>query len=85
MESKEVVYVEWLDAASSGDWRGYEDVDDLVGAVECRTIGFLVKENNDELIISPTLADTQGQYASYFAIPQGCIKNRWTININGMK
>jgi hypothetical protein len=79
----EVVFVEWRDAASGSRW--IPKGDDEPFTVTCQSIGYVIRETEDEIVLTSTIGsqgDTEEEeYAGYFAIPKGCIKHRWTINI----
>jgi hypothetical protein len=62
--------VEWEDAFSDGGWRSFED--DLPAA-QCVTVGFLLFDTPDKVIIVQSKSSS-GNYADRIAIPKVCIK-----------
>lgn len=75
-----VILVEWIDAIAEIGWVGIDEIKPEKSI--CKTIGFLIKENENELVLTNSLTQTEDQFSGYFSIPQGCIKEKWIINYN---
>lgn len=54
-----MVLVEWLDSKRAAD--GWEHLDDptAVEPARCSTVGFLLEEHKDYVIVAPTISRTQ--------------------------
>jgi len=76
---KELVFVEWEDSVSCGDWF---DGRDVVGPTTCKTFGWLVSENEEYISVSATISDeTDGPvgFLGYVSIPQFAVVKRRTV------
>lgn len=70
----------WKDSIVISDWLPIEKIK-TIAPPECRTVGYFVDENKKEIIISSSVSNSTGFYASTWKIPKGCIKS---INILGV-
>lgn len=84
--TKRLVFVEWYDSASTDGWRKVGvhepiDVEDLL----CSSVGWVVEESPDVLVISSHLSHKRGgeinQIHSDMAIPKLAIKRVKTLHL----
>lgn len=73
-----LIYVEWVDAVASSGWEKHEEAESIH---LCRSIGYVVKEDKDCLILASTIS--QDQNNCRIAIPKAWIKKK--RNFNGIK
>ena len=78
LESAKPVLVEWLDAAASDEWHEAKKED-----LHCRTIGFVVYEDNQQIELAGTI--TEGMCNNSITIPKQMIIKRKTIQIETTK
>jgi hypothetical protein len=70
-----MVFVEWLDSTSPEGWRTTREVSDLADGrheLECWSVGLLIGESLDRIVIS-TSQNLQGDAISPLAIPKVAI------------
>lgn len=73
----DLVIIHWLDACGGErrGWRPLKEIQDVHPA-ECRSVGFLIRETDTEVVICPNLAtagdDIDGD--AEFAIPKSWVK-----------
>lgn len=73
---RKAVYLEWVDAAAENGW----DADDKVGGIDyCKALGFLIKEDKEQIIIAATVSEKESN--ARIAIPKVWIKKRKWIKI----
>jgi len=63
--------VEWDDAYSKSGWTNPND--DLTIS-KCITVGLLLSENDDRVVVAQNASHTSGSIGDILAIPRGCIK-----------
>lgn len=67
-----IVKVTWHDAAASDNrWTNLEDLIEGHSIVECTTVGFLTKDNKEEVQVVQSLCGEDGGEA--MSIPKGCV------------
>ena len=76
----ELVQVDWIDSCADINWQLLCDVDTDLTRVT--TVGFLVKETNECVVIAQSVGVEPKQVCNTIAIPKGCIKNIKTIEEN---
>ncbi len=67
---KQIVYVLWVDAVSHSGWI---DEADVPSVHQVETIGILVKENDEEIVIASTKSGTEVN--CIIAIPRAWVKD----------
>jgi hypothetical protein len=72
-----IVEVHWIDSNLKIGWSAPGDLK----ADKIKTIGFLVEETEDEVVVS-TSTDSNGSFVSPIAIPWECVKEYWKIEFN---
>ena len=79
MINKPIIYVEWVDShvVGVGDtWREVSHIE-IEQDIKCYTVGFLIKENKECMIISSNMAfvdhDTDFQVAGTIMIPKQAV------------
>jgi hypothetical protein len=79
-----IARIEWVDSSSfpNGPWITEEEVDRQIaehGALKCLSIGFVVRENADIVVISSSVAE--GMIMEPMAIPKVAITKRESLGI----
>lgn len=69
--NNEIKTVKWSDSASYRGWRSEEEVKKL-RPLSCTTIGFLIDETDEFIVLSQTVAD-DGDLSETIVIPKICI------------
>ncbi len=70
-----IVFVEWVDSCYDHEWKRLKDVSDVAF---CKSVGLLVKENKDEIVIAQSLSEN-GNASETIAIPKCSIKKKKII------
>lgn len=74
--------VVWLDARGS-DGKSWEPLEAIVcEPITMRTVGFVVKESVDSLMIAPSVCDAEGYVAHWLVVPKGMIVSRQRLTVN---
>lgn len=74
----QIEYVEWIDAVAHVGW----DVNcGGVRPAHCVSVGKLVHEDKDSIVLAGTFSFKDAETNSRMAIPKGWIKNRKTIKL----
>jgi hypothetical protein len=66
--------VEWVDAASGGGWKSYDDREKAL--IRCRSIGYVLHEDKASLTLCQSYSVEARNHADTITIPKGCIKKR---------
>ena len=66
-----IVRVEWRDSNTLHGWQYGEQETELA---KCETIGFLIKEDDDKLVVAQTVS-SYGAQMGITVIAKGCIKS----------
>lgn len=82
-----VVEVHWDDSCSDDSWQAIEQIredHDRRGVLKCRTMGFLVYEDDAAYIIASTLCaedieDVRTLGACQMCIPKSCVTGFWEL------
>jgi len=74
-----VILVEWVDAVADAGWEATTKPE----LHSCTTLGYLIAEDNDALVIASTLS--LGQSNARMHIPKAWIKKRKEIKIENTK
>ena len=62
-----LVLIEWLDSHSGRGWQDMDDLTDNCQPLHCRSVGWLVSEENECKMLVPHLAgDSQGEVLSEY-------------------
>ena len=77
---KDKIYeVIWIDsAADSRNWVNQHDIEDIAIAPECKSVGYLILEDKEKVVICTSINDFQ--YGRIFTIPKCCIKKKKLIS-----
>lgn len=69
-----IVEVFWVDSEHSSDWSKLEDVlEEQSGSLECRSVGYLVADKEDRIILATSVSndeDTEESISAYITIPK---------------
>jgi hypothetical protein len=82
MKQGDIIEIMWRDITCDTGWTSKRDCttwDDL----SCRTVGIFI--NEDELMISVCLSESEGEYHSKKSIPKSVIDKGYPKVINGRK
>ncbi len=75
MEKPDIVEVVWMDSSSTHGWHKKQDLAELC---ECVSVGFLLKEGGEYVLLAETLAldgdDGRHEYGCSSAIPRSTIR-----------
>ena len=77
MKKQKAVCVDWIDAASR---RGWIDGDEDFGTLQCRALGFLVKESKTTLTVSASMSECNA-FSDPLTIPKSCIVRRRVVKL----
>lgn len=72
------IEVIWLDSEQSADWAKLEDVLADQGSLECKSVGYLVADKEDRVILASSVtADTtyEEHVSHYMVIPKASIQS----------
>lgn len=73
-----LVWIDWLDSTGGGGWRSIEGLGRAM--LECRSVGFLVHEDDESVTVSASLASL-GNADEPIRIPKVSITGRWEIEV----
>jgi hypothetical protein len=78
-----IIYIEWNDSSATHGWIETDQIDNLPGVAKCKTIGFLVKETKQEIIVARDAAANKHTcpFGDLISIPLPCITHRRNIEI----
>ena len=80
MQEWQSVLVEWVDITShDGAWLDLKEAEEYA-PTPMKTIGFLLKEEPDYIIVVSTASEIMDSVGSTNAIPRGCIKKITRLN-----
>lgn len=71
-----MLYVEWVDASAGSSWEKISEVD---GIYDCRSLGFLIKEDNKQLVLAAAVS--KDECNASIAIPKAWIRKRKVIKL----
>lgn len=86
MERAKAVYLEWVDSAGFPEWQTQAEVDALV-PYACRTVGLLIKEDVDCLVVAVAETMDMGEagfqkvYNGIMSIPRSAVLLRYDIDL----
>ena len=75
----EIVYIEWIDSCRTEGWCTHREIENVGAPMECRTVGFLVREDDRSIVLALSAAhgDHVGSpYCSLMTIPKKSITLR---------
>ena len=72
----DAVEVTWLDPHASGGWRAPDDELDRAVPLTCTSVGYLLRQDEERLVLVQSSADDQGDelVADSLAIPAAVIR-----------
>lgn len=74
MGSPKLIYIEWLDALAQGEWHEAKKED-----LHCKTIGFLVYEDEQQIELAGTITD--GMCNNSITLPKQMILKRKEVKL----
>ncbi len=78
MTEQKFVEVTWIDSTGFAGW---QEKQTPRTATTCRTVGFLVNENDDYITIAATYDSFTDAYHSPLTIPKVAIIERWELEL----
>lgn len=79
MKSLPIYYIEWSDSQTTmTGWCRDDDIEDPV-ALYVRTVGFIVKENDEAILIAQN--DGRNQFSHLLTIPKSAIRVRRILRL----
>ena len=78
MATSKLIYIEWLDALAQGEWHEAKRED-----LHCRTVGFLVYEDDEQIELAGTITD--GMCNNSITLPKRMILKRKEIKLETTK
>ncbi len=81
-----LVVVEWLDSHQGRGWEDVEDLEEKVEPLSCRSVGWVLKETDEALMLVPHIAGQQStkiivQGTGDLVIPKCAISKIKTIGV----
>ncbi len=73
-----MVEVEWVDSCTNSGWKSREEHLESPGVSQCRTSGYLLRANRQEVRVVQSLNDHGGAVDS-IAIPRCAVKKIWYL------
>lgn len=77
LDSYKVIYVEWVDAKGSIGWEDLPDVIKEDSIDYCKSLGFLIHEDADQIILANSISGKQSN--GRIAIPKKWLKKRRVV------
>lgn len=74
-----IILVEWVDSGSSDRWSSLDEIE-LKKRNLCISCGFLIKEDNEWLVLALSYDPDSGDYQCWLEIPKVAIKKKRHIN-----
>lgn len=79
MSDFRLVLVEWLDATTLGGWANTPDVEHTVTPDLCQTVGWLVVEKDDFVVLAQTHGEIE--MGNCWCVPKGMISRIFNIEV----
>lgn len=76
--AKEIRYIEWVDSAQQSGWH-HDDAFDDHGVAGCRSVGFVMRETDDEVLLGQSQDYRHGNWSDVIAIPKVAITKSTTL------
>lgn len=71
----DVLIVRWLDAKLDAEWLSPEEIAKRPEDVDCISVGFFIREDEEFVYISPSIGTTKKSTRDRYSIPKGVIKS----------
>ena len=68
-----IIKINWVDSVRASDWTLLEDVDDKL--LDCVSVGFLIKETNEQITIAQNYGIKPEQVCNLMTIPRCSIRD----------
>lgn len=77
----QLVIVEWEDAYSNSAWHQNTEIDTDFddGGYDCVTVGYLIREDKDRVILAARVSFKNESYGLLQRIPRGMVRNIRTL------
>lgn len=76
MKEYKIIYVEWVDSSHNTGWQTAEAALKEDHLLDCKTVGFLIKETDDHLTVAQSSAVDPDQVDGVLTIPKVAITKR---------
>lgn len=78
-----ISYVEWVDSAMVHGWSAGADLERNIGVGMCKTVGFLVHEDTDKIVLALNAAvdEKTAPFGEIISIPQLCVRKHCAVKI----
>ena len=81
MSDRELRLVTWVDAAHTEGWVDPDEAEFAdFGVSVCRCVGFVIRENDDEILLAQSVDDRHGRIDAVMAIPKVAITGSVTVH-----
>jgi hypothetical protein len=84
-----LIELHWLDCLQRASWKSGENIETMLtdtSDMECRTVGFLIAENETVVIVAATTGPPDKEFGEHedkvlgpLVIPRGAITEMWEI------
>jgi|TARA_R110000787_G_scaffold285541_2_gene401526 hypothetical protein len=84
--SPKLYYIEWTDPATehAGWFELNKETLDKLEPVLCKSVGWLIKENKDYIVVAGSLIEKENMASCDVSIPKGLIKIKQELIIDGV-
>ncbi len=79
-EKRKIICVDWDDAAHTDGWRHAERIAEDT-PLRCRTIGFVMSETKDKIVLAQNLSLEQPTGSEAMTIPKSLIRRRRRLRL----
>lgn len=78
-KKNKLVEVEWIDSCSYHRWTDPDHLGEIAVPSDCRSIGYLLVNDKDRIVVVQSLDDDGGSASEAMAIPKVCVKKIRTL------
>ena len=76
-----IVYIEWVDAAGREGWENVEHVIKTDFQKSIKTVGYILKEDENEIVVTGSYDESNDTCLSYIMIPKSAIRDRKGVEL----
>jgi hypothetical protein len=82
MEIGQLILIRWIDPYNKGGWIDEDELEKIVRTnLECNTVGWIVREEEDSLYVASSYFEGGDQIGEVFKIPREVIRSIKLLNI----
>ena len=74
MRNRLIAEVHWTDSAARYGWEDFDDNHEALRLVACRTVGYIVRDDEDMLSLAQSLGDSNDTVNGAMTIPRAVIQ-----------